>query len=119
MTCVDCGKDIDHRSTRCHPCADRNRRGISIKKLKLGVDTCVLWRWAIDKDGYGRFTRRNEVTGVPAHRWVWEQVRGPIPPGMELDHTCRTRLCVNPRHLEVVTRTENNQRTTGHRRELE
>lgn len=36
--------------------------------------------------------------------------RGPIPPGLALDHLCRNKLCVNPRHLEPVTYTENNRR---------
>ena len=40
---------------------------------------------------------------LAAHRVMWERRRGPIPPGMYLDHTCRTRPCINPDHLRVVT----------------
>lgn len=45
-----------------------------------------------------------------AHRWFYEQARGPIPPGYQLDHLCRNRACVNPEHLEVVTRRTNARR---------
>ncbi|WP_353848602.1 HNH endonuclease signature motif containing protein [Cellulomonas sp.] len=38
---------------------------------------------------------------------AWEQENGPIPPGMQLDHLCRVRECVNPLHLELVTQREN------------
>lgn len=45
-----------------------------------------------------------------AHRFYWEQVNGPLPKGLELDHLCRVRQCVNPAHLEAVTHPENVQR---------
>ena len=47
---------------------------------------------------------------VYVHRLAWELLRGPIPAGMELDHLCRNRLCVNPNHLEPVTHRENTLR---------
>jgi hypothetical protein len=65
---------------------------------------CWLWNGYRDKDGYGR-----HGTGL-AHRWVWQQLVGPIQPGLELDHLCLVRPCVNPDHLEPVTREENERR---------
>lgn len=69
------------------------------------------WRWngSVTHGGYGRI----KVTTSQAayvHRVTYEALVGPIPCGMELDHLCRVRSCVNPEHLEPVTRTVNNQR---------
>lgn len=48
-----------------------------------------------------------------AHRWSWETANGPIPAGLEVDHLCRTPLCVRPSHMEVVTKTENVRRSNA------
>lgn len=45
-----------------------------------------------------------------AHRVAYEEIMGPVPEGLELDHLCRTRSCVNPSHLEPVTHRENMNR---------
>lgn len=42
---------------------------------------------------------------------MYEYYRGPIPDGLELDHLCRRRDCVNPAHLEPVTSSENKRRS--------
>ena len=41
------------------------------------------------------------------HRVVWEQEIGPIPDGMTLDHVCENHICVNVKHLQLATRSEN------------
>lgn len=46
----------------------------------------------------------------PAHVVIYEQLIGPVPAGLVLDHLCRMRLCVNPDHLEPVTHAENAKR---------
>ncbi|MFB3816181.1 MAG: HNH endonuclease signature motif containing protein [Candidatus Methylomirabilales bacterium] len=46
----------------------------------------------------------------PAHHVAYELYVGPIPPGKQLDHTCRVRCCVRPSHLEPVTQKENIRR---------
>lgn len=56
--------------------------------------------------GYGQFTNYDGKQ-CQAHVWLYEQLRGPVPDGMELDHTCRNRRCVNPDHLEPVTHLQN------------
>ena len=48
-----------------------------------------------------------------AHRVSYELFRGPIPDGLQIDHLCRIRHCVNPDHLEAVTQRENILRGTS------
>ena len=66
-------------------------------------DPCWLWTGARCSDGYGsiRAGGRQGRT-LAAHRVSWELAYGPVPSGMEIDHLCRTRGCVNPRHLEAI-----------------
>lgn len=47
------------------------------------------------------------------HRYSYERAEGPVPAGLELDHLCRVRSCVNPEHLEPVTHRENMRRGSG------
>ena len=69
---------------------------------------CVIWLGSTDPKGYGRL--HNPKGSRHAHRIAYELARGPIPKGMELDHLCRISSCVNPDHLEPVTRKENIRR---------
>ena len=72
---------------------------------------CWLWIAGIAGGGYGSYW--NGTKKVSAHRFSYEQTRGPIPQGLEIDHLCRQRLCVNPEHLEAVTHRENVLRGDG------
>ena len=69
---------------------------------------CWLWAGALNRDGYGSVHMDGHNLG--AHRVVYESEVGPIPDGLEIDHLCRTRCCVNPAHLEPVTAKENARR---------
>jgi HNH endonuclease len=66
---------------------------------------CWLWTAHCSRDGYGRLW--DGERRVSPHRWIYSELVGPIPPGLEMDHLCRTRNCVNPEHLEPVTHREN------------
>jgi hypothetical protein len=71
-------------------------------------DGCWDWTGYKTATGYGR------VQGTKyAHRVAYELQVGPIPDGLEIDHLCRNRGCVNPAHLEVVTHQENQLRGNG------
>lgn len=67
---------------------------------------CWLWSGCLDDSGYGRWSQGGETNTV-VHRWSYEHHVGPIPDGLEADHLCRVRSCVNPSHLEPVTKYEN------------
>lgn len=85
----------------------------SYRKLESGC-----WEWLLSKgqDGYGMFwsntVRRINLRKPPrkprfgatitAHRWAYLKLKGPIPAGLEVDHLCGNRWCVNPEHLEAV-----------------
>jgi hypothetical protein len=73
---------------------------------------CWLWLGCVRPDGYG-VRGVSKTRQVRAHRFVYELARGPIPRGLDLDHLCRVRSCVNPAHLEPVTRGENLRRGVG------
>lgn len=74
---------------------------------------CWLWIACTLKGGYGLFANgKDEIAAgkprlVLSHRFSYELHKGPIPKGLELDHLCRTRCCVNPSHLEAVTKSVN------------
>ena len=72
------------------------------------------WEWTAAKsNGYGKINSGGVIsTTLRAHRVSWYFLVGEIPDGLELDHLCRNRGCVNPDHLEPVTRKENMRR--GH-----
>ena len=69
------------------------------------------WRYSgyIDRKGYGIIKSKIRPARL-AHRISYEIAHGPVPPGLELDHLCRNKWCINPDHLEAVTHTENMQR---------
>lgn len=77
-------------------------------KIVQTDEGCWLWMGQRDPDGYGKIC----VDGGYriTHRFSYELLVGPIAAGLTIDHLCRTRSCVNPGHMEVVSLRENVQR---------
>lgn len=73
--------------------------------------SCWLWPGVLHSTGYGAISSRPGEDGkrhkLLAHRVLFEMARGPVPDGLQLDHLCRNRSCVNPEHLDPVTIREN------------
>ena len=71
------------------------------------------WEWTGGRTyhGYARvYPDGRSKPSISAHVWFYERLVGKVPPGMELDHLCRNRICVNPAHMEVVTHKVNTLR---------
>jgi len=71
------------------------------------------WEWCGSKDrkGYGHaYSGKHRSANDAAHRLYYMTVKGDIPAGLQLDHLCRNRGCVNPDHLEIVTAQQNSSR---------
>lgn len=69
------------------------------------TDNCWVWTWSLDRHGYGQ-VRLNGTTRR-AHRVIYELLVDDVPKNLDMDHLCRNRACVNPEHLEPVTRSTN------------
>lgn len=84
-----------------------------IEKIETS-EGCWIWKAARSSDGYGSFYQphptENRMHANGAHVYAYRELVGPIPDGMEIDHLCRDRACVNPLHLEAVTHQVNVQR---------
>jgi hypothetical protein len=66
---------------------------------------CWIWTGALGGGEYGVFWYERKQ--IPAHKWIYEHMRGRVNSSKQLDHLCRVRCCVNPNHLEEVTCREN------------
>lgn len=71
------------------------------KRISVDPKGCWICSGWNTGDGYAKI-RVNGRCQV-AHKALYEEVVGPVPDGLLLDHKCRVRSCVNPKHLEPVT----------------
>lgn len=70
---------------------------------------CWIWTKSVDRKGYANSSDSSFATRK-AHILLYMHLVGPIAEGLQLDHLCRVRCCVNPAHLEPVTLAENVRR---------
>lgn len=91
---------------RSHPFTPAKLEKRFWEKVNKTKDGCWLWTGAKSIQGYGQTGRiiEGRPTKIPAHRQAFQYLRGPIPDGLVLDHLCMTKLCVNPDHLDPVSR---------------
>lgn len=68
---------------------------------------CWEWQHTLNDNGYGRMSRFGKW--IPAHRFAYEALNGPIPDGLVIRHMCHNRRCCNPNHLLVGTAKDNAQ----------
>lgn len=80
------------------------------KRTIQSPDGCWEWVGTITNSGYGSLSDSGQVL---AHRFAYELLVGPIPEGLQIDHLCNVRNCVNPAHLEPVTGLENMRRMSA------
>jgi hypothetical protein len=91
---------------------ERNPTWSSIRRrikgnIEILENGCWKWLPTLNEGGYGR------LWGDMAHRLSYSAYIGPIGKGLDIDHLCRNRYCVNPKHLEPVTRRDNLLRGIG------
>jgi hypothetical protein len=90
---------------------DKNKINFWKRVEKAGPDDCWLWTGSKTNQGYGQMRAGGVVTYV--HRISWVIANGDIPQdgesyhGTVIRHKCDTRLCVNPKHLEPGTQSDN------------
>lgn len=85
------------------------RERFDAKYMRCPTSGCWLWTAGLNPvSGYAMISSGTRpATMLYAHRVSYELHVGPIPAGLDIDHRCHVRRCVNPNHLRVATRREN------------
>lgn len=83
-----------------------------LEKINILPNGCWQYTGKLTGKGYARVNLAGSVKRRFAHTIMYEDRHGKIMAGLELDHLCRNRGCINPSHLEPVTHAENMRRAT-------
>ena len=92
-------------TTKYRPAAERFWEKVEF------TDSCWLWTASTNRYGYGQFRLNGRMIGP--HCYAYEFCVEDVPVGLQIDHLCRVRNCVNPDHMEVVTSRTNTMRGVG------
>src|SRR6267154_98569 len=125
LTCINCGKEFkrtNFNTNRPHPgkfCSRMCRVGFLVpsidrilKRVLVDLQTgCHVWTGSKLRTGYGNARYQGKIQYV--HRITWQHKNGPVPEGLQLDHTCGNKSCCNPAHLRAVTARENSLASTS------
>lgn len=119
VTCLACGNTIPrdtkwsnrYYATRlyCNRACQSSRRPSITEDYEVVESGCWEWRGHIDRNGYGKAYDPARQVGNRldwAHRVSYRNHVGPIPAGRELDHMCENTACINPEHLQPLTKAE-------------
>lgn len=101
-------KGVPVRFLRGH--ARRTSPLLYVEEDRGYITKCWIWQRSKNEGGYGQSWDAEEGKACSAHRLMYKRLKGPIPEGLTLDHLCEVSSCVNPNHLEPVTRRVNSQR---------
>jgi len=83
-----------------------------VPELRPELGPCWIWRGSVTPStGYGAFWWKNRLS--TSHRFAYEREGATVPDGLNIDHLCRNRRCVNSSHLEAVTTQVNLLRGVG------
>lgn len=118
--CTECsGEKPIYKRTLCRPCyrrwlndPERVRPVLASVEERFWAkvektDSCWMWTASVNQGtGYGQFAPKHGVQ-FQTHRFSYELTNGPIAAGLDIHHTCHVRRCVNPAHLQAITRSEN------------
>lgn len=82
-------------------------------KVTVGLeDECWLWSGSLDRKGYGNFSVAKNKSNK-AHIFSYVLHYGLFKKGLQVDHKCKIRNCVNPKHLQLLTPKKNNERSSS------
>ncbi len=81
------------------------------KTMPVTESGCWIWMGNVSPTGYGQIQQTSQRKMLLVHRVAYELFRGPIAEGLQIDHLCSVRCCINPNHLEAVTPLENTRRS--------
>lgn len=87
----------------------------AFERVEVDEDGCWISTYSVGSHGYAQigWQENGKTHMVLAHRAAWVHINGQMPMGMTLDHTCKSKPCVNPCHLRMLPNFENARRIDG------